>query len=153
MKTVGLIGKIVMFAIIIIGLGLALLMGANKEILAEATNPAASADGSWTGIIITATIGILVVGILGAIVSWIFEAFTNPEGLLKSAIIVVACAAIVGICWYLADDTILNLPGYEGTDNEPFMLKVADTGIFLAYISAGAAVLCILYSEIRQLFR
>ncbi|MDO4461446.1 MAG: hypothetical protein Q4C30_02945 [Bacteroidia bacterium] len=153
MKTVGLIGKVVMFAIVVIGLVLALLMGANDEILAAATNPAASADGSFTGITIVATIAILAIGILGALVSWVFEAFTNPEGLVKSAIIVVACFAIVGICWYLADDTILNLPGYEGTDNEPFMLKVADTGIFLAYISASAAVLCILYSEVRQLFR
>lgn len=153
MKTVGLIGKVVMFAIIIIGLLLALLMGMNKEILAEAVNPAASADGSWTGIIITTTIAILAIGIIGAIISWIVEAFTNPEGLLKSLIVVAGCVVIVVVCWIMADDTILNLPGYEGTDNEPFMLKVADTGIFLAYISAGAAVLCILYSEIRQLLK
>ncbi|MCQ2236677.1 MAG: hypothetical protein MJZ18_06735 [Bacteroidales bacterium] len=153
MKTVGLIGKVIMFAIVVIALALAVLMGANNEILAEQINPAASADGSFTGIIIVTTIAILAIGVLGAIFSWVFEAFTNPEGLLKSAIIVVACFAIVAICWYLADDTILNLPGYEGTDNEPFMLKVADTGIFLAYISASAAVLCIIYSEVRQLFR
>lgn len=148
MKTVGLVGKIVMAAIVVIGLVLALLMGIKGEILAEAVNPNASADGSWTGVIITFTICAFGLGILGLLVDFLL-------GLnLKTWIIVVAIVAFTAFLYLvMADGTPMKLVGYEGTDNQSPWLEIADTGIFLFYTSAGLAVISIIYSEIRQLFR
>lgn len=144
MKTVGLIAKIAM--IIIMALSILFIVGSAME-----ADP--NAEGSMTGSVITWTLGVFVLGIAGAVVSGIVGAISDTSNLLKSIIVVIGALAVVAVCWSLADGTPLDLKGYEGSENCSPWLQIADTGIFLFYVSAGVAVLAIICSEIYQLFR
>lgn len=77
----------------------------------------------------------------------------NPRGAKKTLIGVAVGAVVIFIAWYLADDTVLNLPHYTGSDNVPKTLKIVDTGLFTTYLLAGLAILAIIYSEISKAFK
>lgn len=144
MKVTSLVAKIAMYLIMALSVIFA---------IGSATEGDAMAEGSMTGVIITWTILVLAIGIAGAIISEVFGAITNSGNILKSLVIVVAGVAIIAICWALSDGTPLNLPGYEGSENQSPWLEIADTGIYLFYLSAGVAVLSIIASEIYQMFK
>jgi len=83
----------------------------------------------------------------------LFNMVTNPKGATKSLLGLVGAAVIILIAYFLADDTLLNLPHYTGKDNVPATLKLVDTGLFTTYIFAGLAVIAILYAEIAKAFK
>ncbi|MBS0011399.1 MAG: hypothetical protein KFF49_08305, partial [Bacteroidales bacterium] len=62
-------------------------------------------------------------------------------------------AAVIVVAYLLADDTVLNLPHYQGSGNEPRTLKMVDTGLFTAYILIGIAFLAILWSSVSRMFK
>lgn len=113
----------------------------------------AGAEGSWTGIVITWAVVVFAIGLIGAAASYVVGAIVDTSNLLKSAIVLVGAVVLVGVLWSLADGTPLPLIGYEGSENVPVWLKIADTGLFLGYISAVVAVVSIIVSEVVQLFR
>lgn len=119
----------------------------------DANADVAKAAGSWTGMIIYWTIGVFSLGLVGAVISSVVAALSDTSNLLKTVIVFVGAVALVGICWSLADGTPLPLVGYNGSENVPVWLKIADTGLFLGYISAVVAVVSIVVSEVIQLFR
>lgn len=120
----------------------------------EASNDSvAIAANSYTGIVITWAIVVFAIGLIGALLSYVIGAIVDTSNLLRTAIAVVGAIILVGACWTLADGTPLPLVGYEGSENVPFWLKIADTGLFLGYIAAVVAVVSIIVSEIIQLFR
>jgi len=45
------------------------------------------------------------------------------------------------------------MPGYEGTENVPNVIKWVGTGLNAAYILAALAFLSILYVEIAKIFK
>ncbi len=79
-------------------------------------------------------------------------ATTNPKGLIKIGIVVVAAAALFGICYLLASGA--PAIGFSGatppTDTE---LKMTDTILNLAYLVGGAAILSIIVSEVIMAIR
>lgn len=79
--------------------------------------------------------------------------FLNPKGSKKSLVAVAIGAVVILIAWYMADDTILNLPHYTGKDNVPSTLKWVDTGLFTTYLLAILAVFAIIYSEVSKAFK
>lgn len=148
MKLIGYISQSVMIILMVLSV---VLMGLSAT---EASDEAlATADGSWTGMVITWAIVVFAIGLIGAAGSYVVGALVDTSNLLKSAIAVVGAIALVAICWALADGTPLPLIGYEGSENVPFWLKIADTGLFLGYIAAVVAVISIVVSEVVQLFR
>lgn len=148
MKLVGYISQGVMIILMVLSV---VLMGLSAT---EASDEAlATADGSWTGMVITWAIVVFAIGLIGAAGSYVVGAFVDTSNLLKSAIVVIGAVALVAICWALADGTPLPLIGYEGSENVPVWLKIADTGLFLGYIAAVVAVISIVVSEVVQLFR
>lgn len=100
----------------------------------------------WTYIM---AIGATVVALGFSIVNLI----NNPKALKQSLIMIVVGAVLVVAAYFLADDRVLSMPGYEGTQNVPETLKFAGTFLWLAYILAGLAVLTILYSEVSKYFK
>ncbi len=113
----------------------------------------AMADSSFTGMAISWTIGIFVLGIIGMIVSAIIAVAGDKKSLIKSIIMVVVAAIMIAVCWAMSDSTPLVLPGYEGTDNQYPWLNIADTSIYIAYIIGAVAVLSIIGSEIYRMFK
>lgn len=148
MKLTGYISQGVMILLMIISV---ILMAASAM---EASNDIADINGfANTGNVITWAIVVFAMALVGAILSYVIGAIVDTSNLLRTVIAVVGAIVLVGVCWSLADGTPLPLVGYEGDENVPFWLKIADTGLFLGYIAAVVAVLSIIVSEVVQLFR
>lgn len=147
MELVGKIAKIVMYVLMILGVGLAALTVFGPSVEAEYWTP------EFLGLIIDWTIGVLVGAILLVIVFELVHVILNPSNAVKTVIMLVAGIAVVGLLWALSDGTKLNIVGYEGSDNSEIPLKIADTGIYLCYVLFGAAVASIVASEVYQLFK
>ena len=79
--------------------------------------------------------------------------FSNPKGAKKALFSIVGIGILIGIAYMLASDQILNIPGYEGTGNNPTTLKWVGTGLITTYLLAGIAFLSILYVEISRIFK
>ena len=74
-------------------------------------------------------------------------ATTNPKGLVKIGIAVVAAAALFGICYLLASGA--PAIGYSGpTPPTATELKMTDTILSLAYLVGGATILSIIVAEV-----
>ena len=74
-------------------------------------------------------------------------ATTNPKGLIKIGIAVVAAAALFGICYLLASGA--PAIGYSGpTPPTATELKMTDTILNLAYLVGGATILSIIVAEV-----
>lgn len=113
----------------------------------------ALADGSVVDIVLNWTIGLGAVAVILALASAVFDVAQDPKQLVKGGIGLVAVVVLLAIFWAIADDTPLQLIGYEGEQNHGNWLKIADTGLFTVYLAIGLGVLSIVVSEIYQLFR
>lgn len=77
----------------------------------------------------------------------------NPKGLKGLLVALGVAAVLVGLAALLADNTVLNLPHYKGTDNIPRTLFWTDIGLFVAYFLLAGAFLTIIYSVISKYFK
>lgn len=100
----------------------------------------------WAYILFFLTAGITVVFSL-------INFVVNPKGARKSIIALVAAAVIIFIAFMLSDDTVLNMPFYDGKDNVPSTLKFVDTVLFTSYILVGLAFASIVWSAISRAFK
>ncbi|HCC71562.1 MAG TPA: hypothetical protein DEQ09_10495 [Bacteroidales bacterium] len=83
----------------------------------------------------------------------IINIILNPKGIKKGIIYLVVAAAVIIIAYFMADDTVLNMPHYTGKDNVPTTLRYVDTVLFTAYILVGLAFLAILWSSVSRIFK
>jgi len=77
----------------------------------------------------------------------------NPKSGLKTLASLAVLAVLLFVGYSLADDTILQLPGYDGSDNIPERLKLAGMGIYMMYFTLAGAILAMVYSSISKLFK
>lgn len=83
----------------------------------------------------------------------IAQMFSNPKSGLKTLISLAMLALVLFVAYQLADDTIMQLPGYTGKDNIPSTLKLTGMGIYTMYIMLAGALLAMVYSSVSRLFR
>ncbi|WP_294588981.1 hypothetical protein [uncultured Bacteroides sp.] len=144
----------VMFAAILVVLGLfyfggnaqgdAVLMGVDPEMWQPAqTNALIFLMYGLFGLAVVATVAAFLLQFGSALKD-------NPGGALKSLIGVIILAVVVIIAWTMGSDQTLNIPGYSGTDNVPFWLKITDMFLYTIYILFGATVLAIIFSSIKK---
>jgi hypothetical protein len=89
-----------------------------------------------------------------ALVGFAFRNYIlNPKGLRGLLVALGVAAVLVGLAALLADNTVLNLPHYKGTDNIPRTLFWTDIGLFVAYFLLAGAFLTIIYSVISKYFK
>jgi hypothetical protein len=100
----------------------------------------------WAYILFFLTAGVTVVFSL-------INFVVNPKGAKKSLVALLAGAVIIVIAFLLSDDTVLNMPFYDGKDNVPSTLKFVDTVLFTSYILVGLAFLSIIWSAISRVFK
>ena len=74
----------------------------------------------------------------------------NPKGLRLSLVALGVGAVLIGLAALLADNTVLDLPYYKGSDNIPSTLFWTDVGLFVAYFLLVLAFLAIIYSVISR---
>jgi cytochrome b561 len=110
-------------------------------------------DGAATDMLLYWAYIVLGIALVSVICIGLYvTATTNPKGLIKIGIAVVAAAVLFGICYLLAsgDPAV----GYSGaklpTATE---LKMTDTILNLAYLVGGAAILSIIVSEVFMTIR
>lgn len=96
------------------------------------------------------TYGILIFCAALVLVLEIINIISSPAKSIKSLISFLLILVVIAIAYLSADGTPLNIPGYEGTDNVPSMLKVTDTGVFTFYVLGIVTVLAVIGFEIRS---
>ncbi|MCI0523010.1 MAG: hypothetical protein L0Y37_05065 [Bacteroidales bacterium] len=77
----------------------------------------------------------------------------NPKGIKMALVALGVGAVLVVIAALLADNTVLDLPHYKGSDNVPRTLFWTDIGLYVAYFLAALAFISIIYSEISKFFK
>jgi len=96
---------------------------------------------------------LLGLGALLAVFFAIYQLFTSPKQAVKTLIGLVGVIILVLIAYSLFDGTIMNIPGYTGTENTPEMLKFTDTILFIMYITSITAVGSIIVTEVIRKVR
>jgi len=100
----------------------------------------------WAYILLGITAGITILFSL-------YNMIINPKGAKKTLVGLAGAAVLILIAFYLADDSVLNLPHYTGGDNVPSTLKLVDTGLFTTYLLLALAFVAIIASEVSKAFK
>ncbi|MDG5799197.1 hypothetical protein QA597_02345 [Marinilabiliaceae bacterium ANBcel2] len=88
-----------------------------------------------------------------SIIAEIIYLVLHPKNAIRSLISILVLAALVIIGYSLGDATPLTLPGYDGPDNVPSMLLLADTFLYTIYFLFALVLGAIAYTEISRQFR
>ncbi len=94
----------------------------------------------WAYILLAVTI-VLLIGF--AIVDFFRSLKESPKKALGGLLTLVGLAALLVITYVLGDGTLLNIPGYDGSDNVPPTLKLTDMWLYSAYIMLAITMLAI----------
>lgn len=146
----------VMFAVILVVLGLfyfggdaqgdAALMGVDPEMWQPAQTDA----------LLYLMYGLFGLAVVATILAFLFQFGAalkdNPVKALKSLFGVILLAVVLIVTWSMGDGTPLTIPGYSGTENVPFWLKLTDMFLYTFYILLGATILAMLFGNIRKKF-
>ena len=93
------------------------------------------------------------VAIVAALVFPIASLFTRPKEAMKSFIALAGIIVLVLIAYSMSDGTIMNIPGYSGSDNVPGTLKFTDTILITTYFLGIGAIGAIVVTEIIRRVR
>ena len=74
----------------------------------------------------------------------------NPANAIKSLIGLILLIAVLVVSWAMGSGETLRIPGYDGTDNVPFWLKLTDMFLYSIYFLLGATVVAIILSSIKK---
>lgn len=146
----------VMFAVILVVLGLfyfggdaqgeAALMGVDPEMWQPAQTDA----------LLYLMYGLFGLAVVATILAFLFQFGAalkdSPVKALKSLFGVILLAVVLIVTWSMGDGTPLTIPGYSGTENVPFWLKLTDMFLYTFYILLGATILAMLFGNIRKKF-
>ncbi|TAH60352.1 MAG: hypothetical protein EWM46_09635 [Fermentimonas caenicola] len=67
----------------------------------------------------------------------------NPKKALSGLYVILALAALFIGSYVIGDGTLLSIPGYEGTDNVPSVLKMTDMWLYSMYFMLVITILAI----------
>jgi hypothetical protein len=97
---------------------------------------------------------LFLIAALATVIFPLFYTIANPANMLRSLLVLVGVAALIGISYFLSSGETINIVGYSGTDNSnPAALKLIDTGLIFMYFTLGLALFSILYAEIAKYFK
>ena len=136
----------VMFAIILVVLGMFFFGGA-----AQGDAVLASVDAEmWQPAHTDALIYLMYILFFVAIIATVVGVLFQFGAALKSLIGLVILVAVVVISWTMGSEEPLVIPGYSGTENVPFWLKLTDMFLYSIYILFAGTVLAIIFSSIKK---
>ena len=140
-----------MFAIILIVLGLFYLGGD-----AQGADVIAGVDPEmWqpanTNALLMLIYGLFGLAVAATVVAAVFQFGAalkdSPANAIKSLVLLVV---VLVIAWAAGDGTPMNIPGYDGTDNVPFWLKLTDMFLYSIYILLFVTIVAIIASGIKK---
>jgi len=95
----------------------------------------------WSYVLLVITIAAL---IIFAIMAFLKQLKESPKKALSGLLVLVGLAAMFLITFMMGDGSLLNIPGYDGPDNQPKTLKITDMWLFSSYIMLILTFLAIL---------
>ncbi|EJX09166.1 hypothetical protein, membrane [gut metagenome] len=143
-----------LLAIILVVLGLfffggdaqgeAVLMGVDPEMWQPA----------YTDSLLYLVYTLLGVAIVATVLGFLFQFGValkdNPVAALKSLLGFVLVVVVMGVAWSMGSEEPLNIPGYDGTDNVPFWLKLTDMFLYTIYFLLGATLVAMILGGIKK---
>lgn len=93
----------------------------------------------------------VVITLLTSLVQFAIKLKDNPKEALKSLAGLIILVIVLIVAWSMGSDQALVIPGYDGTDNVPFWLKLTDMFLYTFYILFGVAILAVIGSSIKKL--
>lgn len=75
----------------------------------------------------------VIVWVLFIIASSLNQLKESPKKALGGFLALLGLAALLVVTYVIGDGTLLNIPGYEGNDNRPPMLKMTDMWLYSSY--------------------
>ncbi len=144
----------VLFAIILIVLGLFFFGGdAQGDAVLMGVDPAMW-QPAQTDSLLYLMYGLFGLAVLATVLAFLFQFGAalkdNPGNALKSLLGFVLLIAILVIAWAMGSGEPLVIPGYDGTDNVPFWLKLTDMFLYTIYILLGLTILAMLFGSIKK---
>ena len=138
-----------MFAIILIVLGLFYFGGEMATpLVADMSNPA------QTDALLYLMYGLFGIAVVATVIAAVFQFGSalkdNPKGALKSLAGILVLVIVLIVSWVAGSDQALVLPGYDGTENVPFWLKLTDMFLYTIYFLFAVTVLAIIGSSIKK---
>lgn len=138
-----------MFALIVAVLGLFYFGGQMETpIVYDMDNPAN------TDALLYLVYGLLGVAVVATVVAAVFQFGSalkdNPKGAFKSLLGLILLVLVLVVAWSMGSSEALTIPGYEGTDNVPFWLKLTDMFLYSIYFLMIVTVLAIFGSSIKK---
>ena len=123
-------------------------------------------SGAVLGVLLIATLGVLclfffgilfrlavVVSLSGVFYKFVARCIVSPRSALRSLLGVMLLVVVLAVSWCMGSDRPLNMPGYDGTENVPFWLKVSDMFLYAIYTLLGIALALIAGFGIARRFR
>ncbi len=95
----------------------------------------------WAYALLAITIVVLLVFALADFLGKLKE---TPRKALSGFLVLLAMAALLIITFVMGDGTLLNIPGYDGADNNPQTLKLTDMWLYSAYVMLILSFLAII---------
>lgn len=118
----------------------------NQKIAADLSQPAfTDLMLYWAYVLLAATIVLL---LIFAVVGFAQNLKHNRKGALGSLLVLVALVALLLVTYSIGSGELLNIPGYEGSDNNPTTLKMTDMWIFSMYFMLVVSIIAILVSPL-----
>ncbi len=74
----------------------------------------------------------------------------SPVKALKSLLGVILLVVVMVVAWSAGSVEPLVLPGYDGTDNVPFWLKLTDMFLYTIYFLLLVTLLAMLFSSVKK---
>lgn len=143
-----------MFAIILIVLALFYLGGdATGDALIPGVDPEMW-QPAQTEALLYLTYVLLGVAIAATVIGALFQFGAalkdNPANAIKSLLGLVLLVVVLVVAWTMGSSTPLEIPGYSGTDNVPFWLKLTDMFLYSIYILLFVTIVAIIVSGIKK---
>lgn len=91
----------------------------------------------------------IVATLIGAIFQFASSLKDSPKTALKSLLGLVLLILVLVVSWSMGSGETLVIPGYDGTDNVPFWLKITDMFLYSIYFLFGATILAIIFNSIK----
>ena len=96
----------------------------------------------WSYVLLVITIAAL---ILFAIAAFFKQLKESPKKALSGFLVLVGIAVLFVVTLLIGDGTLMNIPGYDGSDNTPKTLKMTDMWLFSSYVMLVLTFLAILF--------
>lgn len=104
----------------------------------------------WMYILFGIMVAVTVVAAVYQLASGFVDA---PKATLKSLLGFVLLIVIMIVSWAVGSGEPLVMPGYDGTENVPFWLKITDMFLYTLYIQVGVLILAIVLFGIAKKFK